>query len=198
MTLQIENWIAPSLDGVSVLNKYHRDPAIVRVQVIHRLDIGKLLPERGAEAAPDEVAAWFGAHPEAHTACMMPYHFLVRRDGRVQQCLPVSIIGNAARKLNRNGVQIAVDGDFRYKPPSPAQALALTELCTILYQLGMTTITGHTEQVGCSLDAKKECPGAHLVIDGLRLNVRDAIAKATRQAALKAGLTLAWAGEQDG
>lgn len=173
-SLRIENHIADVLNAVPVPERYRRDSSIANIQVVHRLGIDKLISIDGivGEGTPVEVARCFQKHREYKTDELMPYHFLVRKDGRVQQCLPLDLIGNGARRLNRNGLHIGVEGDFRTNKPTPQQAFSLTALCVALYLNGAKIITGHTEQRGCSADPDKVCPGKHLSTDGLRKGVR--------------------------
>jgi hypothetical protein len=70
---------------------------------------------------------------------------------------------------------VALLGDFRREPPTPAQRAILPCVCAaLLAQLGrdVDALHGHDELQGGSRDPDKECPGRHLSIDALRDAVR--------------------------
>lgn len=102
----------------------------------------------------------------------MAYTFVIREDGKVEQCLPLSYISPAGKILNRGFVHIALVGDFRKKPIAPKQAAALEALTLSLCRtFGTRDVRGHMETKGASSDSKKECPGDRLNLAGLRETV---------------------------
>ena len=158
-----------------------RPLALIEYQIIHRIDVG----ETGVEVAE------FFTDPKWHTAGRMPYHFVVLRDGRIDYCVALDKIGDAAIGTNRAGIQIAVVGDFRKHPVRPRQSEALVELCTALSEFtGKSMIEGHTDQTGRSGDINKVCPGKHLNVAGLRLEVRDRIDAKRRKQLREQGITI--------
>jgi len=133
--------------------------------VIHRCDVG--LSAHDAHLAYRDTrkyeAGWY-------TGGRFPYHYLIGKDGLVEQCLPTSFIGYAAKGLNECGIHIALIGDFRKHAPTAEQVEALQELCRRL-QLGFgrkLKVRGHTEEPGASVDPNKECPGRYLDVAELR------------------------------
>ena len=137
---------------------YHRRHVQdIKGLVIHRIDVGR---------TASEVAKWFRGYPSIGK---MPYTFFIRKDGTIEQALPLSYRAPAGKILNDNFVHIALDGDFTKHPVTPDQALSLTKLATALCA-GLDTlhVQGHMETAGSSSDPKKECPGKHLNMKALR------------------------------
>lgn len=108
--------------------------------------------------------------PGSYTLGKFPYHALVLSDGRVQQCLPFSYIAPAAlKRLNSDGIHVALLGDFRKTPVPLLQYDALAELCRLIqvaFNWGLE-MRGHTDTVGSSSDPNKECPGQYLDVSAL-------------------------------
>lgn len=106
-----------------------------------------------------------------YTFGKFPYHFLITREGTIEQCLPLSYNAPAALKsLNTYGIHIALVGDMRKTPASHEQEVALIQLCHLLQNAyaWKLEVRGHTESPGSSLDPNKECPGKKLDLDHLR------------------------------
>lgn len=141
--------------------------------VIHRT-LGETVEESLAEFRKTEKfdAGWY-------TGGLYPYHFFVDPVRVVTQCLPISRIGPAAlRTLNETGIHVAAAGDFRKRPPTPAQEAALTALVASLSTCynDALDIIGHTERADLaalknSKDPSKVCPGKFLDIVKLRMAV---------------------------
>jgi hypothetical protein len=111
--------------------------------------------------------------PGWYTGQKCPYHFFIRKNGILEQCLPLTYIGPAAKKLNKTGVQIALDGTFKEALPTPNQVISAVTLCARLEDAfnGQLKIRGHTERRGASGDLNKQCPGHRLNLDGFRKEV---------------------------
>ena len=151
VTTKIYN-IAPWTDA------HVRDIGIIQHIVIHR-------NTKGANAL--ELAKWL--HDEGYKwtgSKRMSYHFVIRKDGTVDQAVPLHIEAPGAKGMNRSGVQIALCGDFRKHRPTKEQMHSAKKLCAMLTELlPKAKIVGH--------DPKKPCPGKHLSVDNLRLLVRE-------------------------
>ncbi len=136
-----------------------RDTGVCEFIVLHRIE----------DDSP-EVLAKFFSDPQWNTGRRFPYHFVISSSGVVAQCVPLSVKAPGAKKLNPAGIQVALGGDFRKKPPTVAQALAVADLVTELLSWKPTLrVVGHTDSAGASNDPKKICPGKHLVAANVKL-----------------------------
>ena len=114
-----------------------------------------------------------------YTGGKTPYHFFVRADGTIDQCLPLLWVGPAALpRLNRCGIHIALGGNFSKESPTALQMSATIDLCVLLQNVfkDELEIRGHTEYPGASSDPEKACPGAHLDMENLRMVVTQKLA----------------------
>jgi N-acetyl-anhydromuramyl-L-alanine amidase AmpD len=121
--------------------------------MIHRIGVGE---------TAESIAEWFAKNgPDWIGTRSMPYHFVVRRLGMMEQALPLVTMAPHGWKWNRQTVSIAVPGDFRHQSPGDAQVAAIIVLCArIQDRLGRRlTIVGHTDVDGATKDASKVCPG---------------------------------------
>ena len=119
----------------------------------------------------------------------MPYTFIIRTDGSIDQCLGLKDIGPHAKRWNTQSVSIAVIGDFTRHSPTDEQWLSLIELCIELNSYGLT-IHGHTELPGSSSDPAKQCPGPLLDLDQLRAEVAFRVEERRLNQLLDAGAKL--------
>lgn len=112
--------------------------------------------------------------PGNYTGGEIPYHFLVRTDGTVDQCLELSEYGPHARRWSWTGVAVAVAGDFRTGKDHPTahQVNTTARLCALfaayLGRKPHECVFGHTELPDASKDPAKACPGANLSPDHVR------------------------------
>jgi len=89
------------------------------------------------------------------------YHFLIRKDGSIEQGRPMNMVGAHCYGENRHTVGINVVGDFTWAEPEPEQldsaARLVAALCTY-YGFGPSdrTVLGH-----CDL-SNTACPGENL------------------------------------
>lgn len=128
--------------------------------VIHRIDVGR---------TAEEVAKFFEQYPSIGK---MAYTFFIRKDGTIEQALPLTYRSPGGIVLNENFVHIALDGDFRVRSVPPAQAVSLVKLTSSLCAaLDTLHVQGHMETVGSSSDPNKDCPGEKLNIAALRQQV---------------------------
>lgn len=126
--------------------------------VIHRLELPKATG--GADADAVQVARFFSDR-SLHTGGEMPYHFLVRPDGKIEQALDLDDAGQHARAWNARAYGVACMGDFRKVGATRGQwnaAKALT-VDLLLYLGPRAWVKGHDELPGGSGDPSKECPG---------------------------------------
>lgn len=146
--------------------------------VVHRISLAKDKHRQyGLSSIPDADLTGFALadrfsdtrkfRPGSYTGGQHPYHVLVRTDGVVEQCLPLTVIAPHARGHNMHAIAIALAGDFRSRAPTPQQWHTLTQLAGVCMAAGMT-VSGHDELDGASADAKKECPGRYLDMADLR------------------------------
>lgn len=139
-------------------SKYElRQRAEINTIVVHRCGVAHGLSASVAEFRKKD-------YPNAGywTGSKWPYHYYILPDGRIYECLPVTYVAPAALKaLNRSGVHVALEGDFRTSPPTKEQDMAMKAVVAWLRaDLKKTlTIRGHTDEAGASKDPNKECPG---------------------------------------
>lgn len=138
---------------------------------VHRCGVGARAND--IHLAYRDTTRWSAGY---YTGGKFPYHFLILRDGLVEQCLPISYNAPAALKaLNADGIHIALVGDMRNNPATAEQEVALVQLCHLLqnayaWKLG---VRGHTDTAGSSADPNKSCPGSKLDLDHLRETLDD-------------------------
>lgn len=110
----------------------------------------------------------------SYTGGQFPYHYHIDEAGVVAQCLPLTASSPGAIGVNYRSIHIVVQGDFRKRAPTPAQAQALAAICAALSMVPQTPpeILGHTETEGTSKDVSKICPGKYLDLPALRRDVR--------------------------
>ena len=145
--------------------------------IVHR--IGDSLGETGVEIAAafrDESTYAAGSY----TGGNMPYHFVIRKTGVIDQCLTLSDHAPHARRWNASGLAVAVVGDFRVHEPAPAQVEALRAFCGLRVLYGLQVV-GHTELPGASKDKNKQCPGNKLNMNQLRSDAAAYAAQHARQ-----------------
>jgi N-acetyl-anhydromuramyl-L-alanine amidase AmpD len=168
MALQLVDKIAASTLTPN-MPKHKRDMGLIEVIVIHRNSVARNIVE---------VAEFYRDNKEEGptTGFRQPYHFFIKQDGTVEQGHSLETIGAGAAGRNRNGVHIALDGDFRKNLPTPAQLAALTALCAALCSgLGldpMRCLEAHSTD-----PAIKLCPGPKLDVTNLRLATKQHLAR---------------------
>ena len=95
----------------------------------------------------------------SYTGGKMPYAFVIRRNGAVDQCLRVSLIAPHARtKWSAVSLSVALVGDHRHSEPSAAQLGRSVPFAALWLAAGLDS-RGHDELPGGSSDPDKECPG---------------------------------------
>lgn len=138
-----------------------RSLAAIREIVVHRFSLKGISHEK---LTADEVADFFEREP-MWVGVRMPYHFVIRTDGTIEQALPLGVVGHHASGRNRNSVGIAVIGDFTKKMPTKAQESSLYILCRVIKdKIGQEAkITRHRPMN----DPDKDCPGKLFDLEGI-------------------------------
>lgn len=171
--IQVRNRIAECDDGKT----HSRALKDIDRVVIHRIE-RELGLDAPALALSFRDQAQFKAG--SYTNGEMPYTFVVCEDGSIDQAIALSDAGPHARKWNVAAVGVAVIGDFRYDPPKAAQWVNLVELSVeLLRWLGLANhgLYGHDELPDASSDPTKKCPGSHLDMTSLRLEVQQVMSR---------------------
>lgn len=132
---------------------------IIEGVTAHR--IGKELGLTGQEviASFSNTSTKFSAG--SYTGGRVPYTFLVRPDGQVDQMLALYDIGPHALRWSSRAIGLACSGDFRKHRPTAEQWLAASQIATAIRMwIGPTCwIEGHTDLPDATKDKTKECPG---------------------------------------
>jgi hypothetical protein len=163
-----------------------REISKIEKVVVHK--VGDSLGETGPEIARSfKDTSKYAAG--SYTGGEMPYTFIIRKDGTIDQCLPMTDTGPHARKWNSSSVSVACIGDFTKHAPTNEQECALIDLLTALAGYGLT-IHGHTELPGSSSDPKKQCPGPHLDLNAMRNEVKYKLETKRLEALLDVGIKI--------
>ena len=125
--------------------------------VVHRNSIGY---------DADTVADWFEENPR-WAGPRMPYHFVVKKCGDIEQALELQIRGNHALGRNRRSIGVGVIGDFREHKPTPEQLESLRYLLSALNKwTGGARIQRHGKPW------RWRCPGEHINVEQLASEAR--------------------------
>lgn len=143
---------------------------------IHR--IGPIESVGGVEypvSGAESLAAFFRDNPQVLGTPAMPYTFVLRIDGVIEQAVPLDIVTPHAWKRNQDSVGLAVVGDFRFHAPTLEQAHALIEFGSSWLRENPqeNCLVGHDELPQGSKDPNKRCPGRYMNMDAVRVAVRD-------------------------
>lgn len=157
--------------------------------VVHR--IGASVGRSGLEVS-DAFRDTSKYAPGSYTGGQLAYHFIIREDGTVDQCLRLRDVGLHAAKFNTCSIGIALVAThetFTKYAPTPEQWESLISLCRLLAAPGVT-IHGHTE-LGrdATSDPTKDCPGPMVDLDTLRSEVASLAVASAVEAAEGAGVT---------
>jgi hypothetical protein len=133
--------------------------SVIEGVVVHR--IGKELGLTGHEVARSfaDTSTKFSAG--SYTGGRVPYTFLVRPDGQVDQMLALYDVGPHALRWSTRSIGLACSGDFRKHKPTAEQWLAASQMATAIRMwIGPTCwVEGHTDLPDATKDKTKECPG---------------------------------------
>lgn len=162
-----------------------RDLSDVEGIMIHRVGIDRAT---GVDFGPtaEEICQAFTEGPAGpYTGHKVPYTFLVQKDARIAQALPLTWVGPHARKLSAPFVSVALVGDFRAfqdedgqmvaEEPSDGQFCATVMLLRALLGVlckPVMAIVGHTDPAmvsrGSTKNKRKKCPGEGVDLYKLR------------------------------
>lgn len=98
--------------------------------------------------------------PGYYTKGTIPYTFLIKKDGSIEQCLPVGAVSNHALRWNIPAVGIAVIGDHRREKCGVEQWNRVVDLCALWKSYGLR-VYGHDELPFAMGDRTKKCPGKY-------------------------------------
>ncbi len=179
--MKIENVINQCDDGKPRSRKFET----VDKLIVHR--IGESLGTTGEEIAEAfrNTSKWAAG---SYTGGEIPYHFIVRTDGTIDQCLTLGDHAPHARRWNASGLAVALIGDFRSIAPTPEQWDALTRFCGLWVLYGLK-LYGHDELPGGSKDPSKACPGVMLNMDTLRIEAEATAAEYAKTAVEWSGVS---------
>lgn len=90
--------------------------------VIHRNTVADIYRGRNLDFAGDDCLATWLFHRDAPEGTpehfrIFPYHFFVDREGKINQVLPYTVIGQHARGKNATTVAVAIGWDCRISAP---------------------------------------------------------------------------------
>lgn len=107
------------------------------------------------------------------------YHFVVRRDGTVEEGREVGWAGAHVEGCNTKSIGICCEGHGDYEDHTPAQRDGLLRLCRTLmerYDINPRRVLGHREvnalvdagEVGDHYRTPKTCPGGRVDMEAIR------------------------------
>jgi N-acetylmuramoyl-L-alanine amidase len=122
-----------------------------------------------------EITAWH----KAQGWKTIGYHYVVRRDGRIEQGRPLTEPGSHARGLNHRSIGICFSGHGDLQPLTFRQLRSGIELVRKLmnqYNIPINRVIGHNEinnlvkngVLGKQYKVHKTCPGKHINMSWLR------------------------------
>ena len=143
-----------------------RKPRTITRLVIHRIKVSHV----GYTDDASGIAAFFARHPEGikATGGRMAYHFVVRKDGIVEQAVDIETSAPHARAYNGSSIGVAVIGDFTRERPTEAQLWGLMRCLSKLHALyPKAVIVSHDSLPGGSTDPDKRCPGPYVDVHAI-------------------------------
>lgn len=157
----------------------------IKAVVVHRISLEDLAvgPVADAELTGDALIGAFSLHPDLKetTGGLTPYHFLVRRDGIVDQLLRLECVGAHAYKRNKDTIGVAFVGDFTRHTLARAQQAAGVKLLTALVTINAgLKIYRHDETPEGSADEAKRCPGLHFPFAEIQNQIVEALPEGWR------------------
>jgi hypothetical protein len=117
-------------------------------------------PGNDAEKSLKGQALWSN-HLRQGRPVFWAYHWLVRRDGRVEHLLEDQEIGWQAGNwdINTRSVAICLDNDYEHGQPSEAELAAVAGIIKEHYsQVRLERVVGH-----CEVNSKTSCPGEYFL-----------------------------------
>lgn len=178
----------PDLDGYD--NRRHDE---IEGVMIHRVGIDRLTGVDFGPTAEDICQAFTEGPAARYTGYKVPYSFIIQKDARIAQALPLGKVGPHARRLSRSFVSVAFMGDFRELTDDQGVLLAHEptegQFCAGVFLLRallgvlakpVSAIYGHTDPEmilgGSTKDRNKKCPGKGLDLYKLKSAVSGGLA----------------------
>lgn len=144
---------------------------LVRYLVIHRISLARYDFEQNPEPIKDEDlhSLWLARafrNRALLTGGQVPYHILIRKNGDIEQALPLLKKGAHCVGYNWQSWGVAVAGDFRGQEPTQDQIDSLDWILARMPNVNAgLKIRAHDRMSGGSLDSTKVCPGPLLDLD---------------------------------
>ena len=163
----LETWEPPIRKLFLQFTEYEERPT-TEVIVIHHAGF----PDADKDSSAEEIHKF---HQEVNHWAGIGYHYVIRKDGTIEQGRRPKAVGAHAYKHNKNSVGICVAGNFEIGKPLPVQMDSLKLLTSWLCQkykldpMGKGVIVGHRNL------NDTDCPGKNLYsrLDELRYYCRD-------------------------
>lgn len=163
----LETWEPPIRKLFLQFTEYEERPS-TEVIVIHHAGF----PEGDKDSSAQELHKF---HQETNGWAGIGYHYVIRKDGTIEQGRRPQMIGAHAYKHNKNSIGICVAGNFNLVKPQAAQIDSLKLLTAWLCQryklnpMGRGVIVGHRDLNDTT------CPGDNLYkkLDDIRRYCRD-------------------------
>ena len=160
-------WEPPIRKLFLQFTEYEERPATEMI-VIHHAGF----PEGDKDSSAEDIHKF---HQEVNGWAGIGYHYVIRKDGKIEQGRRPQMVGAHAYQHNRNSVGICVAGNFNLVKPQAAQMDSLKLLTTWLCQkynlnpMRKGVIVGHRDLNDTS------CPGDNLYkkLDEIRRYCRD-------------------------
>ena len=165
----LETWEPPIRKLFLRFTEYEERPS-TEVIVIHHAGF----PDGDKDSSAEDIHKF---HQEVNGWAGIGYHYVIRKDGTIEQGRRPKAVGAHAYHHNKNSVGICVAGNFELAKPNRKQMDSLILLTAWLCQkyklnpVGKGVIVGHRDlNVG-----ETDCPGKYLYakLNDIRRRVRD-------------------------
>lgn len=168
VTLTVRDCLIECRDG----KRHERLPERITVQAHHRISFANAPdPIPDAMLTGPLIAAQFRDTSEfaagSYTGGEMPYPFVGRTDGTIDQCAEVGDGTQHAAAWNARALGVAWVGDFRHTYMTPEQRAACIPFSALWMAWG-ARMHGHTELPGSSTNPDKQCPGQRFLLLAMR------------------------------
>ena len=163
----LETWEPPIKKLFLQFTEYEKRPSTEMI-VIHHAGF----PEGDKDSSAQELHKF---HQETNGWAGIGYHYVIRKDGTIEQGRKPKAVGAHAYQHNKNSIGICVAGNFEVAKPQAAQIDSLKLLTAWLCQkykldpMGKGVIVGHRDLNDTT------CPGDNLYkkLDDIRRYCRD-------------------------
>lgn len=163
----LETWEPPIRKLFLQFTEYEERPS-TEVIVIHHAGF----PEGDKDSSAEDIHKF---HQEVNGWAGIGYHYVIRKDGTIEQGRKPKAVGAHAYQHNKNSIGVCVAGNFNVAKPQAAQMDSLKLLTAWLCQkyklnpMGNGVIVGHRDLNDTT------CPGDNLYkkLDDVRYYCRD-------------------------